>query len=267
MTYFNNDSLSMELDLYLPQKIGGDTSPLVIYVHGGGFAGGKRQSGHAFAMSVKENGMACATITYTLYMKGKSFSCDGITSEKVKAMQIAASQLWHATAYLLERSDELRIDPSKVLIAGSSAGAETVLHAAYWDRNEMQLFGKALSDEFKYIGIISGAGAIMDLNMIKENNALPTMFFHGDADQLVPYATAAHHYCEPSATGWLMFFGSKSIHDHLTRLSVSSQLITFQGGGHEHAGTFFNQDQEIVIEFVESVLAGKDFSIHQKIID
>ena len=93
--YFQYDTISLDLDLFLPKT---DTiTPLVIYVHGGGFSGGDRTGGHNLAKYLVAQGVACASISYTLYMKGKNFSCEGITSEKVKAIQIAASQLWNAT--------------------------------------------------------------------------------------------------------------------------------------------------------------------------
>ena len=199
-------------------------------------------------------------------MKGKGFGCDVLLPEKVKAIQIAASQLWHATAKLVEQSGQYRIDTSEIFIAGSSAGAETVLHAAHWDREQMQIFEPALSPSFSYAGVISGAGAIMDLNLITEENMIPTMVFHGDADPLVPYGVAAHHFCPPNSPGWLMFFGSFAIAEHLQELGGTCHFTTFQGGGHSRAGAYFYQDQKPVGDFIESVLAGETFNLHRTIV-
>jgi len=256
-TYFQEDTISLDLDLFLPNT--DSIIPLVIYVHGGGFKGGDRTAGHGLAKYLVNQNIACASISYTLYMKDKSFSCDGITSEKVKAMQIAASQLWHATDFLIEKSEEIKIDTTKIFLAGSSAGAETVLHGAFWDKEQMQLFDPVLSDEFSYAGIIAGAGAIMDLNLITKENVLPIMMFHGDADPLVPYGTAAHHYCPPNSPGWLMFFGSSSIAKHVAELGATCQLATFKEGKHSFAGAYFFQHQHHVGDFINKVLAGKQF--------
>lgn len=258
-TYFLNDSISLDLDLFLPDHQSSEKTPLVIYVHGGGFSNGNRGGGHKLANYLISQNIACASISYTLYMKDKSFSCDGILSEKVKAIQIAASQLWNATAYLVEQSDKINIDANKIFVAGSSAGAETVLHAAYWDREQMQLFDKKLSSDFKYAGIISGAGAIMDLNMITKENMLPTMLFHGDADPLVPYGTAAHHCCPPNSSGWLMLFGSHTIANHLQKIGGTCQMTTFEDGKHSFAGAYFYQNQQPVGDFIDNVLSGKAF--------
>ncbi len=124
-----------------------------------GFQMGDRDGGHKLARHLAEQDMACACITYTLYMKDKSFGCDGILSEKIKAIQIAASQLWHATSFLIEKSEQFQIDTTRIFIAGSSAGAETVLHAAHWDRNQMQAFDRALSSVFQICRHHFGCGS------------------------------------------------------------------------------------------------------------
>jgi len=204
--------------------------------------------------------------SYTLYMKGKGFGCETPLPEKVKAIQIAASQLWHATAKLLELSEQYHIDTTEIFISGSSAGAETVLHAAHWNREQMQYFAPALSPSFRYAGVISGAGAIMDLNLITRENMIPTMLFHGDADPLVPYGIAAHHFCPPNSPGWLMLFGSFAIAEHLQELGGTCQLTTFREGSHSYAGAYFYQNQQPVGDFMERVMAGEVFNLYQTIV-
>lgn len=258
-TYFTNDSIRLDLDLFLPKNDNSKVTPLVIYVHGGGFSNGNRTAGHKLANYLVNQNIACASISYTLYMKDKSFGCDGILSEKIKAIQIATSQLWLATDFLIQKSEEINIDTTKIFIAGSSAGAETVIHAPYWDRNEMQLFDKKLSKTFKYAGVIAGAGAIMDLNLITDDNMIPMLFFHGSKDRLVPYGTASHHYCSPNSPGWLMLFGSHSISLHLHRLNESFEMITFRGGSHSYAGAYFFQNQQPVVDFINKVISKKIF--------
>ncbi|WP_419211109.1 alpha/beta hydrolase [Maribacter sp. X9] len=262
-TYFKNDSISLDLDLFLPKDRDSLNSALVIYVHGGGFSNGRRENGHNLAKHLSENNIACASISYSLYMKNKGFDCKQALSEKVKAIQIAASQLWKATEFLIEKSGKLNIDSTKIFIAGSSAGAETVLHAAYWKREQMQLYESKLVSDFKYAGVISGAGALMDLNLITRSSAIPFMGFHGDADPLVPYKTASHHYCAPNSNGWLMLFGSHTVAEHLQSLNQTSQLITFEGGGHSYAGAYFYQDQRPVSDFIKRVLNGERFNSYQ----
>ena len=259
LTYFQNDTLKLDLDLFLPQKPSKAKLPLLLYVHGGGFSGGERQSGYPICQYLSQNGFAAATITYTLYAKGKKFGCDGVTSEKVKAFQYAANDLWLATAFFLAQAQTYNLDPSRIFIAGSSAGAETVLHAAYWDRQTMALYPQKLPETFRYAGLISGAGAIMDLNLIAKANVLPMFFFHGSCDMTVPYGTAAHHFCKANASGWLMLFGSYTLFNHAKSLDGSVALHTFCGGGHEYSGSLFEKNQQELLAFLNNVLDGKRF--------
>ncbi|MEM1134464.1 MAG: alpha/beta hydrolase [Bacteroidota bacterium] len=262
LTYFQDDTLQLELDLFLPQNTSQEKIPLVIFVHGGGFSGGKRAGGHNFANYLALKGYAVASITYTLYMKGRSFSCDAILSEKIKAIQLAANHLWLATGFMLDNAEKYKIDTSQIFIAGSSAGAETVFHAAFWDYEVMNLYSKKLPFSFKYAGLISGAGAIMDINMITKKNLIPVMMFHGNNDPLVPYGTAAHHFCQPNTPGWLMLFGSYSVFNHVSELNGDVRLLTYCGGGHEFAARNFNRGQEPIYEFLEKVREGARFQIH-----
>ncbi len=264
-TYFSQDSLQLELDLFVPNNRNQVKVPLVIYVHGGGFSNGSRTAGHNLARYLVSQNIACASISYMLYMKDKSFGCDGILAEKIKAIQLASNQLWLATGYLIDLKDELNFDSDKIFIAGSSAGAETVLHASFWDREKMKLYEHNLEPQFKYAGAISGAGAIMDLNLIDKNNKIPLMLFHGDNDSLVPYATAAHHFCPPNSSGWLMLFGSYSIANHIESLNGSYELTTFDGGGHSYAGAYFHQDQQRVVDFIKSVQMKEKFVKYQTV--
>ncbi|WP_116789912.1 alpha/beta hydrolase [Flavobacterium psychrotrophum] len=266
ITYFVNDSAQLQLDLFLPKTAKKsklkEKTPLLIHVHGGGFAVGTREWGHTVCREAAKNGIAAASISYTLYMKGKKFSCDGILTEKVKAFQIAANQLWQATLFFIKNSETYNIDTSKIFISGSSAGAETVLHAAFWDRSLMNLYPTRLPDSFRYAGLISGSGAIMDLNLITKKNVLPIMLFHGSCDPTVPYATAAHHLCPTNSSGWIMLFGSYSIYNHILGLNGNTHLYTYCNGGHEYSDELFGKQPTETITFIKQVLAGQKMQSH-----
>lgn len=117
-----------------------------------------------------------------------------------------------------------------------------------------------MASDFKYAGIISGARAIMDLYLITKENNIPTMLFHGNADPFVPYRTAAHHFCPPNSSGWLMLFGPLTMAKHLENLKGTCQLTTFEGGNHSFAGAYFYQKQEKLSKFIHHVLDGKKFA-------
>ncbi|RWW99682.1 alpha/beta hydrolase [Flavobacterium cerinum] len=254
LTYFINDTIELQLDLFLPKTKSKEKLPLIIHVHGGGFAIGTREWGHHISEYAATKDYAAASISYSLYMKDKNFSCDGSLPEKIKAIQIAANQLQQAVIFFNKNKDVFNIDTTKIFLSGSSAGAEAVLHAAFWDDKMMKIYRDRLPDGFKYAGVISGAGAIMDLNLINKNNLVPVLLFHGSADTTVPYATAAHHSCPPNSSGWLMLFGSYSIYNHIIALNGSTKLITYCGGAHEYSDKVFSKTPQMVIDFTNSVL-------------
>lgn len=261
-TYHQTDS-ALQLDLFLPEgKTTSAKLPLVIYVHGGGFSGGLKNDAHSMCQQLASSGYAAATISYTLYMKNKSFGCDGVLTEKIKAIQLAVNDLWKATAFFIDHQQRFNLDIKQFYLAGSSAGAETVLHAAFWDYNLMNLYGTKLPPEFKYAGIVAGAGAIMDLNLITRSKLVPIMLFHGNADDTVPYATASHRSCKTNASGWLMLFGSYSIYNRLVELDGTSQLFTFCGGAHAYSGELFYKDAQPMISFLNQIREGKKFLYH-----
>lgn len=262
ITYFTNDSLKLELDLFLPKGKQAGKTPLLIHVHGGGFGGGQRKDGHHICSYAASKGYAAASITYSLYMKGKNFSCGGILTEKVKAIQIAANQLQQAAVFFINNKDTYNIDTAKIFISGSSAGAETVLHAAFWEQPMLELYPGKLPADFKYAGIISGAGAIMDINLINKSSQVPVMLFHGSCDRTVPYATAAHHYCPAGSSGWLMLFGSYSIYNHIIKLGGSTHLVTYCGGEHDYSDTLFAKGQQQIVDFMNLTLQGGKVQSH-----
>lgn len=222
---------TLALDLFLPKEKTKQPRPLLIYVHGGGFAGGERDHPNhiRFCEYFAQKGWATATISYHLTMKGKSFSCDQPVQIKKETILGVAQNINESVAYLGANADKYGLDMDRVVIAGSSAGAEAVIHSAYWKKSQENI----LDEDFKYAGVISMAGALLDENWITSETAIPTALFHGTCDNLVPYATASHHYCKADQTGFMMLFGAYPIAMKLKSLNKGYYLVTDCGGGHE----------------------------------
>lgn len=250
--YATVDGEVLYLDLY---RAVGDTEmkkPLILYVHGGGFSGGSRDGDNlvAFAEDFAKKGYAVASISYRLTMKGKSFGCDQPAQNKIKTFQAAVQDIRQATKYVLDRKDEWGINPAQIVLAGSSAGAEAVVHAAYWKAADLPANTVALPAGFRYAGVISMAGAIVDLQLITETTAIPTMLFHGTCDNLVPYATAPHHYCQAGDPGYLILHGARSIADRLHDIGKPYYLFTSCNGRHEWAGKPLSDYRHIMLDFL-----------------
>ena len=250
-TYFTtNTNEKLKLDFYKPSNIKDDI-PLLIYVHGGGFSGGARNEDFIqnFCVRMTKVGFAVASISYRLTMKKYGFGCNTLSSLKISAFNNASKDISLATQFLLTNKKKLKIDPSKIILIGSSAGAEAVLNLAYVYNN------KILPQDFKYAGIIAMAGAITSLDKLNNKTKIPTQLFHGVKDSLVPYGKAPHHYCKKSAEGYLELYGSKAIADKLKKLNGSYYLQTIEDGNHSwNSKPMFLSIKEILTFIDEQVI-------------
>ncbi|KFF17385.1 alpha/beta hydrolase [Flavobacterium hydatis] len=262
LTYFENDSTKLELDLYLPLKKSNKKIPLVIFAHGGGFSGGDRFGEKDFANSLAQNGIAVASISYSLYMKGKDFGCNSTLSEKLKTIQIGVSDMWQATSYMIKNKNAYNIDASNIFIAGISAGGEIAFHAAFWDYKSMNLYANNLPKNFKYKGLIGGSGAIMNVDLITSQNAIPMLLSHGSEDSTVPYATGSHRSCPTDAMGFMTLSGSYSVYNKMTSLKKDIELITSCGNGHGFCGYLFGKQPDYVLSFLGNVISKRKFESH-----
>ena len=101
---------------------------------------------------------------------------------------MAVEDLYDATSFVAGSLRSGGSYPARIVACGSSAGAITVLQGAYFIANENPLTAK-LPDGFDYAGVISFAGAVVDMadDLTWKRAPAPIMLFHGDADSNVPY--------------------------------------------------------------------------------
>jgi len=264
-TYAIKGEDTLKIDLYLPQNDSLEYRPTLLYVHGGGFAGGRHDDSLSikFAYELAQRGFVVASMSYRLTMKGKSFSCDQARANKINTFQLVVEDIRSATNYLLDRKKELGVNAGKLVIAGSSAGAEAVLHAAYWPEDQLLESAPSLPRNFRYAGVISFAGAIVDLSGITAETAIPSAFFHGTCDPLVPYATAPHHYCAEGEPGYMTLYGSYTLAEHLRTLGRSYLLLSHCGGGHGWASYPMRDQVALITAFLkEQVIEGQHQQLH-----
>lgn len=249
LTYTSKDGENLDMDIYLPGYDAETERATVIYVHGGGFQAGQRDSEgiQEFCTELSKYGYVVASISYRLTRKDKegAFGCECPAEDKINTFYAAVEDLQDATFFLIQNREEFGIDPQKIIIAGSSAGAETVLNAAY---QPPYCYGLD-SGPVSYAGVVSFAGAIPDTTVIYDESAIPSLFFHGTDDALVPYATAPHHYCEEDSPGYLVLHGSYTISQKLDQLGVPYWLHTTCGAGHEMANKPMREYFDVITDF------------------
>ena len=226
--YKEVEGIQLQLDLYKTDSATILPQPCLLFVFGGGFKEGKRDAAYylPYFQYFANKGFTVASIDYRLGMKGKE--APGLLNFKPlqQAIELAVTDLYAATNYLLKHADALHIDPSLIIISGSSAGAITVLQADYMKRNNHPV-SEVLPDDFRYAGVISFAGGIFSTEGLPSyaQPPAPTLFFHGSADKLVPY--------DNTRLFKLGMFGSKSLTKRFRNERYPHVFYIMEGIGHE----------------------------------
>ena len=201
---------TLKLDRYFLSGMEQVDSPVVVFVFGGGFRFGERYSEMfvPYFEFLARHGCTVASIDYRTMLGRITF--DGRPSPVdfmnilQSAIDTAVVDLYDATRYIAQQREAWGIDPEKIVISGSSAGAITVLQAEYYLANAASL-SAALPDGFNYAGVVAFAGAVLECEAPRwAKRPCPMMLFHGDADPVVPYEKAV---IEPFGGLW----GSASI--------------------------------------------------------
>jgi len=256
-TYAFKDGQDLKMDVYSPAIDNDARRALIFYVHGGGFSAGTRDGEgiNVFCKKLAMHGYVVSSISYRLTRKGKetAFGCECTKVEKLNTFIKASEDLQDATFFMVQRREVLGIDPQKMIISGSSAGAETVLFAAY---SPPYCYGLD-SGPVSYAGVISMAGAIPDTTRLYKESAIPSLLFHGTCDNLVPYASAPHHYCKESDPGYLILHGSYTIAQKLKKLGTPYWLYTYCNAAHEIAGKPMTANLHEIVDFCYSYIIKK----------
>jgi len=256
-TYAFKDNQSLDLDAYFPAFDNQTKRPLIFYVHGGGFSEGKRNDPgiQEFCKKLARRGYVVSSISYRLTRKGTEtgFGCDCPAIDKRNTLNAAVQDLQDATFFMIKNRDKMGIDPQKIILSGSSAGAETVLNTAY-----QPPYCYGLDDgPVSYAGVISMAGAIPDTTKIYKESAVPSLLFHGTCDNLVPYATAPHRYCKEDQPGYLVLHGGYAIAQRLRQVETPFWLYTYCNAAHEIAGKPMTDNFNEIIDFCYSFVIRK----------
>ena len=217
---------ALYLDHYVSDKAEG-SRPCVIFVFGGGFAGGVRDAGkyQSYFDMLTESGYDVVSIDYRLGLKDFDSDEAGLV-ETIRTMknsvEYAVEDLLSATRFILDNAGEWNIDPRKIVVSGSSAGAITALQAENSICNRSDA-AKIVPPEFNYAGVIAFAGAVFSTGGRPEweTPPCPTLFFHGNSDRNVPY--------EKAAVLGIGFYGPKILveqFDEMARPTTSTRRYT-----------------------------------------
>ncbi|MGS0685270.1 prolyl oligopeptidase family serine peptidase [Nakamurella sp. GG22] len=192
-------------DVYAPADDPAACKIGVAWVHGGGFTqfdrtgDAEREWGNALA----RRGFVAASIDYRLG-GGAPFALDGATDpERNAVVENAIADAQSAVDWLRGSGTEWGVDPARVAIGGSSAGAMTAL-------------GAALTATDPPCAVISVSGDLRPEWVAAQ--PVPVLFIHGNADDVVPYSSSAAGVAVLQSAGG------------------TAELVTIDGAGHEITG-------------------------------
>ena len=232
------DTCDLFLDIYNPSSGSqttymGKDKPTILFMFGGGFIRGARndESYIPWFQALTEDGYRVISIDYRLGLKGSNKV--GVAQVNVldKAIHMGVEDLFSATAFICDNAEVLGIDPSNIVIAGSSAGAIIAMQAEYEICNKTS-WTEVLPENFRYAGVMSFSGAILSREGkvdYKVHSPAPTLMLHGTADELVPYRQIAFFN--------LGFFGGGKLVGRFKKFGYNYNMYHFIDYGHEIAGS------------------------------
>lgn len=245
------------LDIYYPADgsqtaIDGKAKPTILFMFGGGFIRGTRDDAgyHKWFKMLTDNGFKVISIDYRLGLKGSDKV--GIAQVNVldKAIHWAVEDLFSATNYIIKNADRLSVDPTNIVISGSSAGAISVMQAEYELCNQTK-WTSGLPEGFRYAGVMSFSGAILSREgeVDYARMPVPTLMLHGTADELVNYNQIKFFN--------LGFFGGGKLVKRFEKLRFNYNMYHFVGYGHEIASSM-ETTFDLQMRFIETnVMQGK----------
>ncbi len=189
----------LRMNIYQPTGDITTQRPAMVLIHGGGFTAGNRDDPwiDSLCRRFARRGYVCASIDYRL---GVGTSTLDYLSEQqwshtiIRAVQDAKA----AVRFFRRNASTYRIDTSRIVLGGSSAGAITAIQSAYMDESEVPpqanravtgpLEGTSGNPGFSSAvrAVVNCWGALLDTTWIQRGNA-PIVSVHCTTDNVVPF--------------------------------------------------------------------------------
>ena len=174
--------VTLEMDIYQPDGAPDTPRPLLLMMHGGSFfIGNKEEPGQSgWCQYFASLGYVAVSINYRL---GFHALKSEIREAELRALEDADAAL----DYLLRRED-LRIDPDRIFVAGTSAGAITALSLAFrlYGDKPMAPMKPHRAKDFRIRAVGNLWGGVHDLAVL-ENAHVPILSFQSENDPVMPY--------------------------------------------------------------------------------
>lgn len=197
---------SLKLDVYTPKGDDKLNRPVILWIHGGGFRPGndKTQSyivelAKRFAMK----GYVGISIDYRLREKPMENMDETIFD--------AVEDVGKALNWLRENAEKLKVDPSKIIVAGGSAGG--ILGSNLCFNDNANIPGVDKQGVMAFVNLWGSPSPAWGALQVDSNDP-PTIMVHGVEDKLVDYSNA------------------EKLKALLDENDVVNELVTIAGAGH-----------------------------------
>lgn len=241
--YSRPDDKPLLLDVIRPEKASAPT-PVIVFVHGGGWKNGSRKSGHKNAAWLAEEGFAVVTIDYRL--------------TDVAEWPAQINDCYEAVRWVRRNAAKYNFDPDRIAAWGTSAGghlAALMGTRPYPGTEDVSSRVQAVCDWFGPTDLLTMppnmvANGRTEEQVANSNGAKLLGVTVKDDSALANDASGLFH-ASPGDPPFLIMHGSEDpavplkqgtlLHDKLLRYNVATQLHVVKGAG--HGGKLFQADQ------------------------
>ncbi|HRH49348.1 MAG TPA: alpha/beta hydrolase [Panacibacter sp.] len=255
------------LDIYFPTNNSTvSKSPLVLFIHGGGFLDGNKKSAKNDCQVLASKGFTVASIDYRLgWTKDNTNPCTSNVDEALNAFYRAQQDARAALRFLVSKAATYSIDVTNIFIVGASSGAQIAMAIPYLTQDSAEVYypgvsknlglldnaGNNLKNTYSIKGIGCMWGSLINTSLITQQNAVPSIFFHGQQDGVIPWNVGYGYNCSNFPIG----YGAKPLYDRLTSLGVAAVAHIDPLGGHGIYDSQFNEEN--IACFFNSVINGQ----------
>jgi acetyl esterase/lipase len=214
-------TVTLKLDVYSPAGDSVTSRPAIVWVHGGSFCCGDKLSPEIVdeAATFAKKGYVNASIDYRLYEPG--CSADVPTAGCIQAIIDAMHDAQAAVRFLRANATTYGVDPTRIAIGGTSAGAITAVNVAY---NPDDPGDSGTPGESSAVGAaVSLSGA--EIIGMPDAGEAPTLLFHGTADPLVPYSWAVQTANLASKAGLVSYLTTWPGEGHVPYAEHHTQIL------------------------------------------
>jgi len=209
--YKNVNGKSLQLDMYIPDKVT-RPAPLLVFIHGGGWRSGQRSDYLVYLIAFAKKGYITATVSYRLLAD----SCYPACVEDIS----------DAAEWFFNNGGTYGYDPDRIALIGGSAGGHLALLTAYgWKKHTSD---NDSTGHHRIKAVVDIYGPYDMTTEYARNHSLVTSFLahsYEDAPELYR-ESSPEHYLEEGDPPTLIFHGTS---DDLVPVSQSDSLAAKLG--------------------------------------